>query len=284
MTNYYGQALSTPSETIPALAPVTAVTALVALGTLWEEGSQDVVYALADGLMLLFDEGYKETKLGRTFCASDLIDSDIDHRAGQIKASNYVGHVGSWSEFWTKWQRDLQARVDAGKRLVFISDGVVWLHQQLQQSYPDSTHILDFYHAMEHLGGLAQVGISGPKARQAWLELQRNLLLDSQLDKVLANVALLPVGADTSGKVCTYLENNRLRMDYKSYLDQGWCIGSGAIESANKAIVQSRLKKSGQRWSKSGAQHVLDLRTCWMSGDWGRLLALIEPYSYAMAA
>lgn len=284
MTNHYGEALATQSETIPVIPPVTAIAALVAVAALSKEGSPDVVYALADGLMLLFDEGYKETKLGRTFCANDLIDSDVENRAAQIKASNYVGHVGSWSEFWTKWQRDLQARLDAGKRLVFISDGVVWLHHQLQQSYPDSVQILDIYHVMEHLGTIAGAGISCPKTRQIWLDHQRNLLLNSQLDKVILNINSLSMTADSSDKVCTYLENNRPRMDYKSYLNQGLCIGSGAIESANKAVVQLRLKRSGQRWSKSGAQHVLDLRTCWMSGDWGRLLRLIEPFDYAMAA
>jgi len=287
MTNHYGDALSTQSEQAPnvsAVTAVTAVSAVVALGALSKVGSQDVIYALADGLMLLFDEGYKETKLGRTFSANDLINSTVENRAGQIRRSNYVGHVGTWSEFWTKWQADLQARVDEGKQLVFISDGVVWLHQQLQQSYPRSIQILDLYHAMEHLGALAQIGISCPKARKIWLDVQHNLLLDSELDQVLSHIGSLAIEADCSCKVCAYLEKNRHRMDYKSYLDRGLCIGSGAIESANKAVVQSQMKRSGQRWSKSGAQHVLDLRTCWMSGEWGRLLGLIEPLNYAMAA
>lgn len=274
MTNYYGAALSTPTPTpIPTPTPTPT-----------QAKTQEVVYAMADGLMLLFEEGYKETKLGRTFSANDLADSTVVNRAGQIAASHYVGHVGSWAEFWDKWQAHLKARTQQGHELVFISDGVVWLHHQLQQSYPDHVQILDFYHVMEHLGGVAQEGIRSCQARQAWLNKQRKLLLESQLDMVLVHLEALPAGADSCRQVCNYLENNRARMDYKSYLDRGLCIGSGAIESANKAVVQSRLKRAGQRWSKYGAQHVLDLRTCWMSGDWWRVLGLIEPPNYAMAA
>ncbi|MEG3844646.1 ISLre2 family transposase [Microcoleus sp. herbarium14] len=287
MTNHYGQALSAQSEQVadaPDAPAVSVVSAILAVAAISPVGSSEVVYALADGLMLLFEEGYKETKLGRTFSAKDLIDSHVQNRAGQISASNYVGHVGTWSEFWTKWQRDLKAHVDEGKELVFISDGVVWLHQQLQQSYPQCIQILDIYHLMEHLGSVAQLGITCPRVRQVWLDRQRNHLMDSKLDVVLANIYALDIEANVCRQVCNYLETNRNRVDYKAYLDRGLCIGSGAIESANKAVVQSRMKRSGQRWSKSGGQHVLDLRTCWMSGDWGRLLGLIEPQNYAMAA
>jgi hypothetical protein len=69
-------------------------------------------------------------------------------------------------------------------------------------------------------------------------------------------------------------------MDYQRYLARGLCIGSGAIESANKAVVQQRMKP----FSQKGVQRILNLRTCWMSQRWQLLKDLLEPASYAMAA
>ncbi len=49
-------------------------------------------------------------------------------------------------------------------------------------------------------------------------------------------------------------------MNYQEYT-KIWCgiIGSGAIESAHRTLVQKRMKRSGQRWSWKGAQHILNL-------------------------
>jgi hypothetical protein len=58
----------------------------------------------------------------------------------------------------------------------------------------------------------------------------------------------------------TYINNNIDKIDYPSYKEKGYFVGSGAIESANKVIVQRRLKQAGMRWSVSGAQAVLSLR------------------------
>lgn len=143
-------------------------------------------------------------------------------------------------------------------------------------AYPDSTLILDFYHAMEHLGKLAQGGIGSPVKRASWLEDQRKSLLASRLGDVLACLEALPVAPADRLKVRSYLEANRKRMDYKAYRDRGLCIGSGAIESANQAVVQVRLKRSGQRWSRVGAQRVLNLRTCWMSERWSLVEAQLR--------
>jgi hypothetical protein len=57
-------------------------------------------------------------------------------------------------------------------------------------------------------------------------------------------------------------------MKYKTYQEKGLMIGSGPIESANKQIVQARLKKSGQRWTPKGLQQVANLRVAYHSKRW----------------
>lgn len=61
-------------------------------------------------------------------------------------------------------------------------------------------------------------------------------------------------------------------MDYKKYRENGWLIGSGPIEAAQRTVVQQRLKLSGQRWSIKKAQNVLNLRTCEMSNQWQTII------------
>lgn len=252
LTQHYGQAIEADLGLAPE--PVAA--------------PDEVVYALADGLMLLMEEGYKETKLGRIFPAKVLTTSKVEDRGGQIGCSDYVAHAGSWEDFWAKWQVHVSAVVAAGSEVVFISDGVLWLHDQLKESYPDAVMILDIYHVMEHLGTAVKAAITQEKKRKLWLEESYNLLTESNIDEVLARLDHLPVSVELRRRLVGYLGANRHRMDYKAYLSRGLCIGSGAIESANKSVVQARLKRSGQRWTKVGAQRVLNLRTCWMSGRW----------------
>jgi hypothetical protein len=73
---------------------------------------------------------------------------------------------------------------------------------------------------------------------------------------------------DKKAHVIRYFENNAYRMNYQAYEKKGYYIGSGAIESAHRTVIQKRLKLAGQRWSIEGAQQVLNLRVMRMSGKW----------------
>ncbi len=96
LTAHYGQAieaaLGQPPTPLPRLPTPLTLQAVC-------EPDKPVVYALADGLMLLFEEGYKETKLGRIFSADALQPSPHSQRGSPIVSSDYVGHVGCWADF-----------------------------------------------------------------------------------------------------------------------------------------------------------------------------------------
>jgi len=59
-------------------------------------------------------------------------------------------------------------------------------------------------------------------------------------------------------------------MDYPSYEANGWFIGSGAIESACKTVVNARLKGTGMRWSESGSHALCHVRALYRGekGQW----------------
>lgn len=268
LTNFYGAAIETDLD-----QPVVA-----------QKPVGGVVYAQADGAMLLTDGGYKENKLARIFRADARQSSPVEERGGHITASLFAAHLGPVAEFAPKFKAHLNVHKALGADLVFISDGAPWLRSLMEIDYPQATLILDLYHAMSHLGAVSQGAFSTKWQASNWLEENRKLLLNSELDKVLAQVKCLPVEDSIRESVCNYLETNRDRMDYKGYRERGLLIGSGAIESAHRTVVQKRLKRSGQRWSMAGAQRVLNLRVCWMSQRWELVRRHIEPYSYAIAA
>ncbi|MGI9149283.1 MAG: hypothetical protein ACR2IK_22500 [Chloroflexota bacterium] len=59
-----------------------------------------------------------------------------------------------------------------------------------------------------------------------------------------------------------YFTTNAARMAYPTFRTRGLPIGSGAVESAAKHVVQVRMKRSGMRWSDAGGEAVLALCAC----------------------
>ena len=77
-----------------------------------------------------------------------------------------------------------------------------------------------------------------------------------------------------------YLENNKNKIDYSTYEYNGWFVGSGAIESSNKTVVQLRLKQAGMRWSVDGANYMIALRCMWESDHWSEIEKIVTDYLY----
>lgn len=80
----------------------------------------------------------------------------------------------------------------------------------------------------------------------------------------------------TQDALVNYYTNNQKRMQYGTYKAKGYCLGSGAIGSAHRNIVQQRLKLSGQRWSLNGAQQIVNLRAYHKSNRWDEVVELIK--------
>ncbi len=276
LRTHYGAAIAQDLDLAPDFASLPEAPLGGAVG--------EVIYAEADGAMLLTDEGYKEAKLGRVFPASALKESIVDERGGHIESSLFVGHLGISTDFSTKFETQLEPHKALGENLVFISDGSIWLRQMVAKICPKATLILDFYHAMEHIGEAGKAAFGSGKVGSSWFKAQRKLLIGSCLYDVLSNISDLKIDVSLRNSVSSYLASNRDRMDYKLYRERGLLIGSGAIESGHRTVMQKRLKRSGQRWSMKGAQCVLNLRVCLMSNRWDLVRNQIEPFNYAMGA
>lgn len=266
LTNYYGEAIEAD------------------LDQLQDQALEGVVYAQADGAMLLTEDGYKENKLARIFPASALQESVVEDRGGHIGSSLYVSHLGSAADFSAKLGIHLDGYQGLQEELVFITDGAVWLRNLIQEHYPQASLILDFYHVMSYIGEAAIAAFGAANKDDGWIEDQRMLLLNSELTKVITHIQALSIEPALCSTITHYLSTNAYRMDYAAYRKRGLLIGSGAIESAHRTVVQKRLKRAGQRWTITGAQRVLNLRVALMSKRWKLVKCRIEPSPVQRAA
>jgi hypothetical protein len=243
--------------------------------TLTPVRENETLYVEADGGMILTrKDDWKEVKVGRLFKSGDCIHAD--GKPGYISHSQYKAHLGNSKTFCRQMEDLIDAYEVTKGRLVFISDGAPWIRNWIEDAYPQAISILDYYHAAEHLHGFAEKYFTDEKKRKRWTENQKELLLQSKVVTVIKNIKKLGDRKEAL-QLIDYYEANKQRMDYNRYQKIGsGIIGSGAIESAHRTVVQKRMKLSGQRWSATGAQNMLNLRVTSMNGRWDKIIALTK--------
>jgi len=161
-----------------------------------------------------------------------------------------------------------------------ICDGKdsIWNSAANRPELDGAVFILDFYHASESLSDVA-TAIFGEGTEEAdrWFRRRRERLLldDDAVDKLLRTLrryaTILPADSnehDVVRRAIKHFRKNRRRMRYATFIAMGLPIGSGHVESAAKDIVAHRLKRSGMRWSRTGGQRVLNIRTRVKDGRW----------------
>jgi Uncharacterised protein family (UPF0236) len=241
---------------------------------------EELLYVEADGSMVLTrGDGWKEVKVGRLFKSGDCMKTD-DLSAGKpgcIRHSQYLAHLGDSRQFTAQMDGVIESYGALGKRLVFISDGAPWIRNWIEDTFPGAESILDYYHASQHLYEFVNLHFQDIQSGKEWGKAQEKLMLESSISDVIKNIqGLGPVNKEAQ-KLMDYYTHNIKRMDYKRYRQIGCgIIGSGAIESAHRTVVQKRMKLSGQRWSKSGAQNMLNLRVTDMNEKWDRVIELVK--------
>ena len=169
--------------------------------------------------------------------------------------------------FAQRVHREAQRRgFDTAARQVVIGDGAAWIWNLAAEQFPRAIEIVDIYHAKQHLGDAAKA-IYGPGTDLAdqWAK-DRCAELDA--GRLCAIVAALRIHADTTPearKCIHYVFGNRHRMRYPQFRAKGLCISSGVVEAGCKQLGD-RLKRAGMRWTVAGANAIIALRCCILSG------------------
>ena len=230
-----------------------------------------IVYGMVDGSMILTrHQGWKEVKIGRVFENSSIY--ELSSSRNCLGHSEYIAHLGSHTAFEEKMSVLTDKYADLEDDLIFINDGAKWIWKWISSAYPKATQILDYYHAVEHLGDFAALYIKDKKTQKKWIETNAELLKKQGVVPLICLLEGLNISSKKirkeKEKLLNYYKNNINRMDYPTYLKKELLIGSGAVEAAHRTVSQKRLKLSGQRWTEKGAQNVLDLRVVNLSDRW----------------
>lgn len=129
--------------------------------------------------------------------------------------------------------------------VVAVNDGALWIQG-----------VVDFPHAVQHLALAAHAtwDADSPLAR-AWLDTQAHTLKHLGPEPVREALRALPVGEAASPQAAAaartvtlaYLDARLDQLRYPAFRARGYPVGSGAVESACKLVIEARLKRSGMR-------------------------------------
>jgi hypothetical protein len=170
--------------------------------------------------------------------------------------------------------------------VVFIADGAEWIWDRVpfiakQAGLATWLVALDFCHAMGYVGKAAKATISNKKVRKASVKKIRKALLAGNVDKALNLLNALPDSATTEDAqtAIRYITRRRALMRYNRLKASGLPIGSGAVESAVRRVINLRLKNAGSFWLEKNVEAVMYLRANALSGQWDNMLEQVKQHT-----
>ncbi len=152
-----------------------------------------------------------------------------------------------------------------------VQDGAEWLQGLTDYHRADAVRILDFAHAAEYINDIGQaVQAAGGRLPARWFQGVLHRLKHQGPERVLTHLAWLAAHypSPLMQEKLAYLRKREAHMQYPSYQEAGWPIGSGSVESANKLVVEARLKGAGMRWARQNVNSMLVLRNAVCNREW----------------
>ena len=152
-----------------------------------------------------------------------------------------------------------------------VQDGAAWLQGLVDYHRAEAVRILDFAHAAEYIHEIGEaVRAAGGRLPPRWLEGVLHRLKHQGPARVLEHLAWLAARyhSPLMQEKLTYLQKREAHMQYPTYQEAGWPIGSGSVESANKLVVEARLKGAGMRWGRQNVNPMLLLRNAVCNRRW----------------
>jgi hypothetical protein len=224
-----------------------------------------------DGVMVRYADGWHEVKLG--------VIGGVRH--GRLTAKSYVAARGDPAMFGPllvaeaarrgaldiveQTAADLAQPALAHLRpVVVIADGAPWIWNLAAEHFGERTEIVDLFHVAEHLWEAAHALHADAATATVWARARIMELREQGPRPVQRALGQVDPTTDDARAVVRrtrgYLAANADRMAYAQYRARGLPLGSGAVESSAKSVVQLRMKRPGMRWSERGARAILTLR------------------------
>jgi hypothetical protein len=212
----------------------------------------------------------REVKLGCIF--TQTITDERGFPVRDPDSTTFVGAIETAEEFgWRIYAEAVRRGLHRAQKVVILGDAARWIHGLAAEHFPGAIEIVDLYHAREHLAALCKL-LCGTDDRQlAHMRIRWWTDLDAgRVEKIVAEAqARLPQEkqqAKLAQNETHYLTENKERMRYADFRAQGLFVGSGVVEAGCKTVIGQRLKQSGMEWSVRGANAIIALRCCHLSG------------------
>lgn len=221
----------------------SAKTREVKLCTVWSAESRD-----AEGLPVR-DEGSVSYSAAIASAAA----ADTDRQGPE-----FAGRV---------WREARRRRFDQVQRQVVLGDGAPWIWNLAQELFPGAIEIVDRFHGKEHWSEVGKALYPArPERAHQWAQ-QRHQELDTGQLRALRTALLRHASRCEPARQCAdYIQRNQHRMRYPEFRAQGLCTSSGVVEAGCKRTVGARLKRAGMHWTFHGANAIIALRCCRLSG------------------
>ena len=193
---------------------------------------------------------------------------EVDEAAesGTLRELSYFSRLTDAADFTRQALAETCRRgLDEWGQAALVSDGAEWIQGFGDFHCPGAVRILDFPHTAGYMAEIGRgVFEEGSSLVDEWQREQVHCLKHEGTGPVLEDLRVLVERQETDlRKPLVYLEKREAQMQYPAFQAQGWPIGSGVVESANKLVVEARLKGGGalgtaQRESGAGlAEHCM---------------------------
>ena len=180
----------------------------------------------------------------------------------------------SCAAFAQRVEREATRRgFDRAPHQAVLGDAAPWIWNLAGEYFPAATQIVDRFHAKEHLSGVAKVLYGTPSdLGDAWAKARHAELDAGRLSQMVAALAAQyrsrtdAAKREEVRKCIGYLWTNRRRMRYPAFRAQGLCTSTAVVEAGCKVAIGTRLKRAGMHWTVAGANAIIALRCCKLSG------------------
>jgi hypothetical protein len=164
--------------------------------------------------------------------------------------------------------------LENAEQVAAVMDGADWLQGLADHHCPRALRILDFAHAAQRIAAIAQtLWPEGATQAAAWITQWTHRLKHEGPQPLLAELRQLHAqypDCEPLRSNYAYLVKREAQLQYPDFIQQGWPIGSGMVESANKSVVEARLKGAGMHWQRTHVDPMLALRNLVCNDRWSQ--------------
>ena len=151
-------------------------------------------------------------------------------------------------------------------RCVVLGDGSAWIWNTAKELFPQAIQILDRFHAKEHLSTVGKIIYGDSERGKKWIQRRYDELDEGHLKPLLKALDRHATQYEDARECADYFRHNRDRIQYPKFHAEHLCTSTGVVEAGCKIVIGTRLKRAGMHWTVAGANAIIALRSCKLSG------------------